>query len=114
MVRVAAQGRGSRAGRADDAPCPQVQNISLLEGEAVTVETVGGAEPVVLANESFLLRGQVIRSPSNQVAVRYQSPAPARAGAFRFRFQGKGRSPIPGSPRQAQPPAWAPLPRLVA
>ncbi|XP_059573121.1 seizure protein 6 homolog isoform X1 [Alligator mississippiensis] len=65
----------------------KVQNISLLEGEAVTVETVGGAEPVVLANESFLLRGQVIRSPSNQVAVRYQSPAPARAGAFRFRFQ---------------------------
>uniref|UniRef100_A0A7M4FBC1 Seizure related 6 homolog n=1 Tax=Crocodylus porosus TaxID=8502 RepID=A0A7M4FBC1_CROPO len=65
----------------------KVSNISLLEGEAVTVETVGGAEPVVLANESFLLRGQVIRSPSNQVAVRYQSPAPARAGAFRFRFQ---------------------------
>ncbi|XP_075760647.1 seizure protein 6 homolog isoform X2 [Pelodiscus sinensis] len=65
----------------------KVQNISLLEGETVAVETFGGLEPVVLANESFLVRGQVIRSPTNRVSVRFQSPQPASPGTFRFRFQ---------------------------
>uniref|UniRef100_A0A8C8S7D4 Seizure related 6 homolog n=1 Tax=Pelusios castaneus TaxID=367368 RepID=A0A8C8S7D4_9SAUR len=66
----------------------QVQNISLLEGETVAVEAFGGVEPVVLANESFLMRGQVIRSPINRVSVRFQSPQPAGPGTFRFHFQG--------------------------
>uniref|UniRef100_A0A8C8VKP1 Seizure related 6 homolog n=1 Tax=Pelusios castaneus TaxID=367368 RepID=A0A8C8VKP1_9SAUR len=65
----------------------QVQNISLLEGETVAVEAFGGVEPVVLANESFLMRGQVIRSPINRVSVRFQSPQPAGPGTFRFHFQ---------------------------
>lgn len=54
------------------------------------METFGGAEPVVLANESFLMRGQVIRSPTNRVSVRFRSPQPASPGTFRFRFQGTG------------------------
>uniref|UniRef100_A0A8C8VKY9 Seizure related 6 homolog n=1 Tax=Pelusios castaneus TaxID=367368 RepID=A0A8C8VKY9_9SAUR len=65
----------------------QVGNISLLEGETVAVEAFGGVEPVVLANESFLMRGQVIRSPINRVSVRFQSPQPAGPGTFRFHFQ---------------------------
>ncbi|XP_061461502.1 seizure protein 6 homolog [Rhineura floridana] len=65
----------------------RVQNISLVEGETVTVETLGGAEPIALANESFLMRGQVIRGPTNQVAVRFQSPAPANPGSFHFHFE---------------------------
>uniref|UniRef100_A0A8D2LPI3 Seizure related 6 homolog n=1 Tax=Varanus komodoensis TaxID=61221 RepID=A0A8D2LPI3_VARKO len=65
----------------------RVQNISLGEGETVTVETLGGAEPVALANESFLMRGQVIRGPTNQVAVRFQSPTPATPGNFQFLFE---------------------------
>nr|XP_042714024.1 seizure protein 6 homolog [Chrysemys picta bellii] len=65
----------------------KVLNISLLEGETVAMETFGGAEPVVLANESFLMRGQVIRSPTNRVSVRFRSPQPASPGSFRFRFQ---------------------------
>nr|XP_056721397.1 seizure protein 6 homolog [Euleptes europaea] len=44
-------------------------------------------EPVALANESFLMRGQVIRGPNNQVVVRFQSPAPANPGTFHFHFQ---------------------------
>nr|XP_034995841.1 seizure protein 6 homolog [Zootoca vivipara] len=65
----------------------RVQNISLAEGETVTVETLGGVEPVALANESFLMRGQVIRGPTNQVVVRFQSPSPANPGSFHFRFE---------------------------
>ncbi|XP_072834779.2 seizure protein 6 homolog isoform X3 [Pogona vitticeps] len=65
----------------------RVQNISLREGETVTVETLGGLEPVALANESFLMRGQVIRGPTNQVVVRFQSPAPANPGSFHFHFE---------------------------
>uniref|UniRef100_A0A8C4XZI0 Seizure related 6 homolog n=1 Tax=Gopherus evgoodei TaxID=1825980 RepID=A0A8C4XZI0_9SAUR len=65
----------------------KVLNISLSEGETVAMETFGGAEPVVLANESFLMRGQVIRSPTNRVSVQFRSPQPASPGTFRFRFQ---------------------------
>ncbi|CAI5794669.1 Seizure related 6 homolog [Podarcis lilfordi] len=65
----------------------RVQNISLAEGETVTVETLGGVEPVALANESFLMRGQVIRGPTNQIVVRFQSPSPANPGTFHFRFE---------------------------
>uniref|UniRef100_A0A8D2LQL2 Seizure related 6 homolog n=1 Tax=Varanus komodoensis TaxID=61221 RepID=A0A8D2LQL2_VARKO len=76
------------AGRLRSLPLSrQVQNISLGEGETVTVETLGGAEPVALANESFLMRGQVIRGPTNQVAVRFQSPTPATPGNFQFLFE---------------------------
>ncbi|XP_056415027.1 seizure protein 6 homolog isoform X1 [Hyla sarda] len=65
----------------------KVQNISLLEGETVTVESLEGVEPVILANESFLMRGQVIRSPTNQVMVRFQSLQPSNLGTFRFYYQ---------------------------
>ncbi|XP_064379330.1 seizure protein 6 homolog isoform X2 [Dromaius novaehollandiae] len=77
----------------------QVQNISLAEGETLTVESAGGLEPAVLANESFLQRGQVIRSPANLVTLRFQSPQPARPGSYRFRFQAYLLScPFPARP----------------
>ncbi|XP_075052941.1 seizure protein 6 homolog isoform X2 [Mixophyes fleayi] len=65
----------------------KVQNISLSEGETVTVESLEGVEPVILANESFLMRGQVIRSPTNQVMVHFQSLQPTNPGSFRFYYQ---------------------------
>lgn len=68
----------------------QVENISLQEGETITVEGLGGPDPVPLANQSFLLRGQVIRSPTHQAALRFQSlPLPAGPGTFHFHYQGK-------------------------
>lgn len=70
---------------------PQVHNISLAEGETLTVESAAGLEPAVLANESFLLRGQVIRSPANLLTLRFQSPQPASPGSYRFHYQGTGR-----------------------
>uniref|UniRef100_A0A8C5H6R1 Seizure protein 6-like n=1 Tax=Gouania willdenowi TaxID=441366 RepID=A0A8C5H6R1_GOUWI len=48
----------------------QVLNVSLLEGEQVTVEDTGGQEPVLLANETVLMRGLVLRSWSNQISIR--------------------------------------------
>ncbi|XP_075449191.1 seizure protein 6 homolog [Ascaphus truei] len=66
---------------------PEVQNISLSEGETVTVESLEGLEPVLLANESFLMRGQVIRSPTNQVMIHFQSLQQTNPGNFRFRYQ---------------------------
>ncbi|XP_029783761.1 seizure protein 6 homolog isoform X6 [Suricata suricatta] len=66
----------------------KVQNISLREGEMVTVEGLGGPDPLPLANQSFLLRGQVIRSPTHQAALRFQSlPPPAGPGTFHFHYQ---------------------------
>ncbi|XP_054428939.1 seizure protein 6 homolog isoform X6 [Pteronotus mesoamericanus] len=66
----------------------KVQNISLQEGETVTVEGLGGPDPLPLANQSFLLRGQVIRSPTHQAALRFQSlPPPTGPGTFHFHYQ---------------------------
>ncbi|KAM8797289.1 seizure protein 6 homolog [Eudromia elegans] len=77
----------------------KVQNVSLAPGETLTVEGAGGPEPALLANESFLQRGQVIRSPANLVTVRFQSPQPQRPGTFRFHFQAYALScPFPARP----------------
>ncbi|MGH0161324.1 UNVERIFIED_CONTAM: hypothetical protein FKN15_062958 [Acipenser sinensis] len=44
--------------------------------------------PVFLANESLLSQGQVIRSLTNQVLIRFQSNQPANPGVFKLHFQG--------------------------
>lgn len=78
----------------------QVENISLQEGETITVEGLGGPDPLPLANQSFLLRGQVIRSPTHQAALRFQSlPLPAGPGTFLFHYQGKARATERSQPR---------------
>uniref|UniRef100_A0A8C9EVT8 Seizure related 6 homolog n=1 Tax=Pavo cristatus TaxID=9049 RepID=A0A8C9EVT8_PAVCR len=77
----------------------KVQNISLADGETLTVESAGGLEPAVLANESFLLRGQVIRSPANMLTLRFQSPRPTSPGSYRFQYQAYLLScPFPARP----------------
>ncbi|KAG8147590.1 hypothetical protein E2320_001395, partial [Naja naja] len=75
------------------------------------VETLGGMEPVPLANESFLMRGQVVRGPTNQVLVRFQSPSPANPGSFHFHFEaltqaGKHASPVSSATSWWGSPAW--------
>nr|XP_033777031.1 seizure protein 6 homolog isoform X2 [Geotrypetes seraphini] len=65
----------------------KVHNISLSEGETITVESLGGMVPIVLANESFLMKGQVIRSPSNQVSVHFKTQKLGHSGAFLFHYQ---------------------------
>uniref|UniRef100_A0A669F1K9 Seizure related 6 homolog n=1 Tax=Oreochromis niloticus TaxID=8128 RepID=A0A669F1K9_ORENI len=51
----------------------QVLNVSVLEGEQVTVEDTGGQEPFILANESVLMTGLVLRSWSNQISISFRS-----------------------------------------
>ncbi|KAM4648601.1 seizure protein 6 homolog [Amazona ochrocephala] len=77
----------------------KVHNISLAEGETLTVESMGGLEPTLLANESFLLRGQVIRSPANILTLRFQSPWPHSPSSYHFRYQAYVLScPFPARP----------------
>ncbi|XP_078278935.1 LOW QUALITY PROTEIN: seizure protein 6 homolog [Rhinoraja longicauda] len=65
----------------------QVTNISLSEGEMLTIEALDGDGPTVLANESILMKGQVIRSPSNQLSIHFQSTQLRKPGSFQFHYQ---------------------------
>ncbi|KAI5626745.1 seizure protein 6-like isoform X1 [Silurus asotus] len=64
----------------------QVMNVSLTEGDSVRFEDLGGREPVVLANESILIKGLVVRSYSNQISVHFHSQHPCH-GFFLLRYQ---------------------------
>ncbi|XP_069002918.1 seizure protein 6 homolog isoform X1 [Embiotoca jacksoni] len=65
----------------------QVLNVSVLEGEQVTVEDTGGQEPFILANESVLMRGLVLRSWSNQISIRFRSDQRHDSGFLRLHYQ---------------------------
>lgn len=69
------------------APC-QVMNVNLLEGDKVTFEDVGHHENAMLANESILMRGLVVRSHSNQISVHLHSQRP-RMGSVLLHYQGE-------------------------
>ncbi|KAF7700015.1 seizure protein 6 homolog isoform X5 [Silurus meridionalis] len=64
----------------------QVMNVSLTEGDSVRFEDLGGREPVVLANESILIKGLVVRSYSNQISVHFHSQHPCHS-FFLLRYQ---------------------------
>uniref|UniRef100_A0A3Q1IAC8 Seizure related 6 homolog a n=1 Tax=Anabas testudineus TaxID=64144 RepID=A0A3Q1IAC8_ANATE len=65
----------------------QVLNVSVLEGEQVTVEDTGGREPFILANESVLMRGLVLRSWSNQISIRFHSDQQHNSGFLLLHYQ---------------------------
>ncbi|KAJ3589846.1 hypothetical protein NHX12_010687, partial [Muraenolepis orangiensis] len=44
---------------------------SLLDGEVLSLEDTGGPGPFLLANDSVLMRGLVVRSRSNQISIRF-------------------------------------------
>lgn len=62
----------------------QVTNADLLVGDKVTFEDDHG----VLANETILMRGLVVRSRGNRIRVRLRSRTPQQ-GAVLLRYQGK-------------------------
>ncbi|XP_048120368.1 seizure protein 6 homolog isoform X3 [Alosa alosa] len=64
----------------------QVMNVSLAEGDTVRFEDLGGREPSVLANESILMKGLVVRSWSNQISIHFHSKQP-KPGSFLLRYQ---------------------------
>lgn len=63
--------------------------MSVLEGEQVTVEDTGGREPYILANESVLMRGLVLRSWSNQISIRFRSDQQHNSGFVLLHYQGE-------------------------
>ncbi|XP_074528792.1 seizure protein 6 homolog isoform X2 [Halichoeres trimaculatus] len=65
----------------------QVLNVSVMEGEQVTVEDTGGREPFILANESFLLRGLILRSRSNQISIQFRSEQQQNSGFLHLHYQ---------------------------
>ncbi|CAB1419916.1 unnamed protein product [Pleuronectes platessa] len=64
-----------------------VLNVSVLEGERVTVEDTGGREPFILANETVLMRGLVLRSWSNQISLRFRSDQQHNSGFLLLHYQ---------------------------
>ena len=72
-------------------PLPvQVLNASLLEGEVLSLEDTGGPGPSLLANESVLMRGLVVRSHSNQISISFRSDrGQGRSGFVILRYQGE-------------------------
>lgn len=67
----------------------QVLNVSVLEGEQVTVEDTGGREPFILANESVLMRGLVLRSWSNQISIRFRGDQQRNSMLLLLHYQGE-------------------------
>lgn len=64
----------------------QVMNVNLSEGDKVVFEDVGHRENTMLANETILMRGLVVRSHSNQISIRFHSSKP-ESGAVLLRYQ---------------------------
>ncbi|XP_062242500.1 seizure protein 6-like isoform X1 [Platichthys flesus] len=64
----------------------QVMNVNLSEGDKVVLEDVGYGENTMLANESILMRGLVVRSHSNQISIRFHSQS-SQAGSVLLRYQ---------------------------
>ncbi|XP_024921599.1 seizure protein 6 homolog [Cynoglossus semilaevis] len=65
----------------------QVLNVSVLEEEEVTVEDTGGSEPFILAKDSALKSGLVLRSQSNQITVRFTSGRQQKSGFLLLHYQ---------------------------
>lgn len=66
----------------------KVMNVSLAEGDVVRFEDLGGRDPSVLANESILLKGLVVRSWSNQISIHFRSRQP-QSSSLLLRYQGE-------------------------
>lgn len=68
-------------------------NADLLEGDKVAFQDSGHQENAVLANETILTRGLVVRSHSNQLSVRLRSQRP-QPGSILLRYQGDPPPPV--------------------
>ncbi|XP_069022613.1 seizure protein 6 [Embiotoca jacksoni] len=64
----------------------QVMSVNLSEGDKVVFEDVGHGENTMLANESILMRGLVVRSHSNQISIHFHSQR-SQAASVLLRYQ---------------------------
>ncbi|XP_016296044.1 seizure protein 6-like isoform X3 [Sinocyclocheilus anshuiensis] len=65
----------------------QVLNASLDDGMEAVLEDLGGPMASILANNSMLSRGLVLRSSSNQISVQFSSEWPAQSGLLLLRYR---------------------------
>lgn len=73
------------------APLPglQVKSVNLSEGEVLSIRGVDGGALVILANQTLLVEGQVIRSPTNTVSVYFRTFQDEVIGTFQLHYQGR-------------------------
>ncbi|KAJ8245873.1 hypothetical protein GJAV_G00261220 [Gymnothorax javanicus] len=65
----------------------QVKKVNLSKEETLTILGLGGAGPELLANETLMSEGQVIRSSTNQVQIHYRSLQATHRGVFSLYYQ---------------------------
>uniref|UniRef100_A0A3B5L6G3 Uncharacterized protein n=1 Tax=Xiphophorus couchianus TaxID=32473 RepID=A0A3B5L6G3_9TELE len=61
--------------------------VHLSKTSLITVEDTGGQEPFILANESVLMRGLVLRSWSNQISIRFRGNQRLNSGFLLLHYQ---------------------------
>uniref|UniRef100_A0A669BRU8 Seizure related 6 homolog like 2 n=1 Tax=Oreochromis niloticus TaxID=8128 RepID=A0A669BRU8_ORENI len=77
----------------------QVRKANLSKDESLTIMGYGGSGPELLANETLMKQGQVIRSTTNQVYIHYRSLRQTNHGMFSLHYQAFLLScPFPMSP----------------
>ncbi|VTJ64719.1 Hypothetical predicted protein [Marmota monax] len=67
---------------------PQVKSVNLSEGELLSIRGVDGSTLTVLANQTLLVEGQVIRSPTNTISVYFRTFQDGGLGTFQLHYQG--------------------------
>ncbi|KAI5133279.1 Seizure 6-Like Protein [Manis pentadactyla] len=65
----------------------QVKSVNLSEGELLSIRGVDGASLTVLANQTLLVEGQVIRSPTNTISVYFRTFQDDGLGTFQLHYQ---------------------------
>uniref|UniRef100_A0A672HTV9 Seizure related 6 homolog (mouse)-like 2 n=1 Tax=Salarias fasciatus TaxID=181472 RepID=A0A672HTV9_SALFA len=77
----------------------EVSNANLSKEESLSIMGHGGSGPELLANETLMKEGQVIRSTTNQVYIHYRSLRQTNHGMFSLHYQAFLLScPFPLSP----------------
>lgn len=70
--------------------------MNLSDGEVLSIRGVDGDALVVLANQTLLVEGQVIRSPTNTISVYFRTFQDDVVGTFQLHYQG---GCVPSVPR---------------
>uniref|UniRef100_A0A2K5M8K4 Seizure related 6 homolog like n=1 Tax=Cercocebus atys TaxID=9531 RepID=A0A2K5M8K4_CERAT len=65
----------------------QVKSVNLSEGELLSIRGVDGPTLTVLANQTLLVEGQVIRSPTNTISVYFRTFQDDGLGTFQLHYQ---------------------------
>uniref|UniRef100_A0A452SNC4 Seizure related 6 homolog like n=1 Tax=Ursus americanus TaxID=9643 RepID=A0A452SNC4_URSAM len=65
----------------------QVKSVNLSDGELLSIRGVDGPTLTVLANQTLLVEGQVIRSPTNTISVYFRTFQDDVLGTFQLHYQ---------------------------